>query len=60
MAEKFSTQLQVSEDIYQKSKYIAAMEMRSLNAQFEYFLSKGIAEYEREHGAIKILSQSEE
>lgn len=45
-------QLRLDEDTHKKVKVIAEREFRSLNAQIEYFVCRGIAEYEKEHGAI--------
>lgn len=49
---KSAFQLRLNEDAHRKVKAIADKEFRSLNAQIEYFIYRGIAAYEREHGAI--------
>lgn len=43
---------------YQKMKIIAKSEGRSINAQLDYFMRKGVEAYERENGEI-ILSDEE-
>lgn len=50
MAEKRSAfQLRLDKEAHRKVKAIADKELRSLNAQIEYFVYRGIAEYEDEH-----------
>ena len=49
---KISTQMRYDEILYEKSKIIAEKEFRSINAQIEYFIKKGIEAYEKENGAI--------
>ncbi len=51
-ASKAAFQLRLDEDAHKKVKAIAEREFRSLNAQIEYFVCRGIAEYEKEHDAI--------
>ena len=52
MAEKRSAfQLRLDKEAHRKVKAIADKELRSLNAQIEYFVYRGIAEYEDAHGA---------
>ena len=46
---KVAFQLRLDEVAHQKVKAIAAKEFRSFNAQIEYFVCRGIAEYEKEH-----------
>ena len=51
MAEKRSAfQLRLDKEAHRKVKAIADKELRSLNAQIEYFVYRGIAEYEDAHG----------
>ena len=47
-----STQIRVNEIILDKTKYIAEQENRNMNSQIEYFLKKGVEQYEKEHGII--------
>ena len=49
---KIALQLRLDEQTHKKVKFIASRELRSLNAQFEFFILKGIADYEKEHGSI--------
>ena len=49
---KVAFQFRLDEDAHQKAKQIATQEFRSLNAQLEYFIVKGIEQYERENGEI--------
>lgn len=49
---KVAFQLRLDETAHQKVRIIANKELRSLNAQIEYFIYHGITEYEKEHGAI--------
>lgn len=51
---KVSTQMRYDEILYEKTKIIAEDEMRTINAQIEYFMKKGIEAYEREHGTISL------
>lgn len=49
---KSAFQLRLDEDVHQKVKQIAKREFRSLNAQLEYFIVKGIEQYERDNGEL--------
>ena len=49
---KIALQLRLDEAAHRKVKVIAEREMRSLNAQIEYFIAKGIERYERENGSL--------
>lgn len=51
---KVSTQMRYDEMLYEKSKIIAEREFRSINAQIEYFIKKGIEAYEKENGVISL------
>ncbi|MDR1272336.1 MAG: hypothetical protein LBK04_05040 [Clostridiales Family XIII bacterium] len=53
---KFVSQIRLDESVYEKVKYIAIMEFRSMNAQMEYFIVNGIAQYETEHN-ISLVPQ---
>lgn len=54
MAEaKSAFQLRLDKAAHRKAKAIADREFRSLNAQIEYFVYRGIAEYEKEHGKVR-------
>mgnify|MGYP003378583506 CR=1 FL=1 len=49
---KIALQLRIDENIHKKVKEISSKELRSLNSQFEYFILKGVEEYEKENGTI--------
>ena len=49
---KVATQIRLDEEVYGKLKYISKIKCRTLNAQMEYYIRLGIAEYERTHGKI--------
>ena len=52
MAErKMATQIRLDEYLHAKVKRIAELEMRSLNAQMEYFIAKSVERYE-ENGKV--------
>lgn len=51
---KVAMQIQLDETTHQKLKLIADKELRSLNAQLEYFLLQGIKEYESNHGSLDV------
>lgn len=44
----------LDEDTYEKSKIIARKEERVLNSQLEYWIKKGVEQYERENGIISL------
>ena len=44
---KVSTNFRIDETIYEKIKIIAKNEKRSINSQLEYFVTKGVKEYEK-------------
>lgn len=53
MAEnKIALQLRLDESAHKKVKAISEKELRSLNSQLEYFILKGISNYEKENGPI--------
>lgn len=49
---KITTQMRYDQTLYEKTKIIAENELRSINAQIEYFMKKGVEAYEVEHGPI--------
>ena len=51
---KIATQMRYDEILYEKTKIIAANEIRTINAQIEYFMKLGIEIYEKEHGTISL------
>lgn len=48
-AKKVALQLRIDEEVHTKLKEISEQELRSLNAQIEYFILMGISKYEKEH-----------
>lgn len=52
---KIQTGLRLDETIYQKLKFIADLEGRSLNNQTEQIIRLYIRTYEAEHGEIELL-----
>lgn len=53
-ANRVALQLRLDETLYEKAKAISGTELRTLNAQFEYFIKHGIEQYEKEHGEVEI------
>lgn len=51
---KIQFTLRVDETLSKKLKAIAEKEMRSLNSQYEYFLSQCVADYEKKNGDISL------
>lgn len=51
---KIATQMRYDEVLYEKTKVIAKNEMRTINAQIEYFIKLGVEAYEKEHGVISL------
>ena len=49
---KTSTNFRIDEIAYKKTKIIAKNEKRSINSQLEYFVIKGVKEYENLNGEI--------
>lgn len=57
--EKRPTMLRLPEEIYEKVRYLAFVERRSINMQIEHALSEYIANYEKKHGPIQLPEASE-
>lgn len=53
-SKKVATQMRYDEVLYEKTKIIANNELRTINAQIEYFIKKGVEAYEAEHGPISL------
>ena len=51
---KVATQMRYDADLYAKTSIIAEAELRSVNAQIEYFIKKGIEAYDIENGVIEL------
>jgi hypothetical protein len=57
---KRPTMLRLPESTYEKVRYLAYVERRSINLQIEHALEIYIANYEKEYGPIEIPDPSEE
>lgn len=57
---KRPTMLRLPEDIYEKIRYLAFVERRSVNGQIEHALYKYIKDYEKRYGPIQIPEPNEE
>jgi len=55
---RIATQLRVDSDIHEKAAIIARREKRPLNSQYEYWITKGVEQYEAENGTVSIPSQT--
>lgn len=53
-SKKVATQMRYDEILYEKTKVIAANELRTINSQIEYFMKLGVEAYEKEHGTISL------
>jgi len=51
---KIATQIRLDQTAHKKCKYISTKELRSLNSQMEYFILKGIEEFEEKNGVIPL------
>jgi len=56
--DKIPLMLRLDEEIHAKIKCISANERRSLNSQVEYYIAKGIAEYEAQNGIISVAKDN--
>ena len=50
--DKIPLMLRIDETIHKKIKYASEKEVRSLNGQIEYYIIKGLADFEKEYGEI--------
>lgn len=55
--DKRPTMLRLPETLYEKVRYLAYAERRSVNMQIEHALSKYVSDYESEHGSIPVPDQ---
>lgn len=53
-SETASSILRMPQKVFAKVGVIAEKEGRSRNAQIQYFVQRGIAKYEAEHGKVKV------
>ena len=51
---KVASQIRLEEILFEKVKAIAERELRTMNAQLEYFIRSCIDAYEKENGGISI------
>ena len=58
--DKRPTMLRLPEDLYEKVRYLAYLEHRSMNMEIEYALQHYVQQFERDHGPITLPEQSEE
>ncbi len=58
--DKRPTMLRLPEEIYEKVRYLAYIEHRSVNMQIEHALLRYIADYEKQHGSIQLPEASME
>ena len=58
--DKRPTMLRLPEITYEKVRYLAYVERRSVNMQIEHALEVYIADYERKNGPIQLPDLSEE
>lgn len=56
--DKKPTMLRLTEEMYEKVRYLAYVEHRSINAEIEQALSCYISSYEKQHGIISIPDHS--
>ena len=52
--DKVATQIRLDETTHALVKAISVLELRSLNAQMEYFILKGIKDYENQNGKVTV------
>ena len=49
--------LRVQDETFEKVRYLAYVERRSIATEIEHMMLKYIAEYEAEHGEIKVIEE---
>ena len=52
VSNRIALQVRFDESTHSKLKQISELELRSLNAQIEYFVIKGIQKYENDNGPL--------
>ena len=57
--DKIPLTLRLDENIHLKLRYAAEKDFRSLNAQIEYYIMRGLSEFEKEHGEITFINPFE-
>lgn len=58
--DKKPTMLRLTENMYEKIRYLAYLEHRSMNSEIEYALSCYIQSYESTHGSISVPNLPQE
>ena len=58
--DKRPTMLRLPEELYEKVRYLAYVEHRSVNMEIEYALKMYVAKYEESNGPIEVPAPSEE
>jgi predicted DNA-binding protein len=58
--DKRPTMLRLPESTYEKVRYLAYVERRSINMEIEHAIENYITDYERDHGSIPILPGHDE
>lgn len=51
---KRPTMLRLTDEMYEKVRYLAYVDRRSMNAEIEYAISTFITEYEKSNGTISV------
>ncbi|MDR2559827.1 MAG: hypothetical protein LBC86_09875 [Oscillospiraceae bacterium] len=49
--------IRIDEHLLEKTKIIASKQVRSINNQFEFFVTRGIELYEKENGEINLSEE---
>lgn len=57
--EKRPVMLRLPEEIFEKTRYLAYVERRSVNMQIEHALSQYIDAYENKHGPIQLPEEQD-
>ena len=58
--DKKPTMLRLTNEMYEKVRYLAYFERRSMNAEIEHALATYISTFEKEHGVISIPALSKD
>lgn len=58
--DKRPTMLRLPDDLYEKTRYLAYVEHRSINREIEFALETYIAQWEKIHGPIQAVPHSTE
>ena len=57
--EKRPTMLRLPEELYEKVRYMAYVERRSVNMQIEHALQQYVIQFEQSHGPIRLADPLE-